>query len=208
MACSGHASMTHVTTLLVLELRADLKGEYWGAAGCSDHSTHLLLVVLPWMSNTLISAIHTCGQHIWFILSTQSIQVASQNYDHEKKKCQTVTPVKTKKRQQRKWWLQNLKPRCGIQQTIPVSIGDGNLSSPCTSISSYAFFILHVRALELIQSTKTAPGQNQHWLLSLFFVQCLKGPSSLPSITSVWKDPPPYHPLLVSERTLLPTIHY
>ena len=59
MACSGHRSMTHVTTLLVLELQADLKGKYWGAAGCSDHWTHLLL---PWMINTLISAIHTCGQ--------------------------------------------------------------------------------------------------------------------------------------------------
>ena len=65
-----------------------------------------------------------------------------------------------------------------------------------------------------------------HPLLPSFPIQCLKGPSSLPSITSLpsfphsvwkWKDPSPYHPLLhfppspivsESERTLLPTIHY
>ena len=66
-----------------------------------------------------------------------------------------------------------------------------------------------------------------HPLLPSFPLQHLKGPSSLPSITSLpsfphsvwkWKDPPPYHPFLLhfppspivseSERTLLPTIHF
>ena len=65
-----------------------------------------------------------------------------------------------------------------------------------------------------------------HPSLPSFPLQHLKGPSSLPSITSLpsfphsvwkWKDPPHYHPLLhfppspivsESERTLLTTIHY